>query len=38
MKTLKEYIINEQLINEHFLTLTKKEDMEKYADEVWDIL
>lgn len=29
---------HEEFINEHFVTLTKKEDMKKYADEVWDIL
>ena len=27
-----------EFINEHFITLTKKEDMKKYADEVWDML
>lgn len=29
---------HEEFINEHFVTLTKKEDMKKYADEVWNIL
>lgn len=37
MKKLTQYI-KEQLITEHFLTLTKKEDMKKYGEEVWDIL
>jgi len=37
MKKLTQYI-KEQLITEHFLTLTKKEDMRKYGEEVWDIL
>ena len=32
---IKEHI---QFINEHFLTVTNKDDMKKYADEVWDIL
>ena len=27
-----------EFINEHFITLTKKDDMKKYADEVWDML
>ena len=37
MKHLNQFI-KEQLITEHFLTLTNKEDMKKYGDEVWDIL
>lgn len=37
MKHLNKFI-KEQLITEHFLTLTKKEDMKKYGEEVWDIL
>lgn len=37
MKHLNQFI-KEQLITEHFLTLTKKEDMKKYGEEVWDIL
>ena len=37
MKNINQYI-KENLITEHFITLTKKEDMKKYGDEVWDIL
>jgi hypothetical protein len=37
MKRFVDYI-KENLICEHFLTLTKKEDMKKYGEEVWDIL
>ena len=38
MKKLNEFINEQLMINEHFLTLTKKEDMKKYGEEVWDIL
>ena len=34
MKSLKEYL-NEALICEHFVNALTKEDMKKYADEVW---
>lgn len=37
MKTLTQYI-NEQLILERFLNAFNKEDMKKYADEVWELL
>ena len=37
MKSLKEYL-NEALICEHFVNALTKEDMKKYADEVWAIL
>ena len=37
MKSLTQYL-NEALICEHFLNAFNKEDMRKYADEVWDIL
>ena len=37
MKSLTQYL-NEALICEHFLNAFNKEDMKKYADEVWDIL
>lgn len=37
MKELKNYI-NEQLICERFINCFEKDDMRKYADEVWDIL
>ena len=35
IQELKEH---QQFINEHYVTLTDKDDMKKYADEVWDIL
>lgn len=37
MKRLTQYI-KENIITEHFLTITKKEDMKKYSNDVWDIL
>lgn len=37
MRDLKEYII-EQLITEHFVTCTSKEEMKRYAKEVYDML
>lgn len=37
MKDLTQYI-NEQLITEHFVTCTSKEEMQKYAKEVYDML
>lgn len=37
MKKLFEYI-NEQLINEHFVNVFNKNDMSKYADEIWTLL
>lgn len=37
MKSLTQYL-NEALICERFLNALNKEDMRKYADEVWDIL
>ena len=37
MKSLTQYL-NEALICERFLNAFNKEDMRKYADEVWDIL
>ena len=37
MKSLTQYL-NEALICERFLNAFNKEDMTKYADEVWDIL
>lgn len=36
--TIQEQTEHLQFINEHFLTVKSKEDMKKYADEVWDIL
>ena len=37
MKNINQYI-KENLITEHFVNCFNKEDMKKYADEVWDIL
>lgn len=38
MKKLQEFINEEMMITEHFVNLFKKEEMRKYADEIWPLL